>query len=755
MDKKRSARSRAPWNYEFQRTYKACIPCARRKVKCELGEEKCARCAKKQIECTFTTKKPWSRTHIDRDANLRDSPRDLHHSVDSDDRNMSTDSPHSPPASESQAGTKRDGLPTFILRKVVSNTNDAMDILYEAAVPEQPQDESENGWAIEAAPQIPRILTDTDALQIWNACRFVKMGWFSAHEAIRLVDLFFANMSPLSPILTDFYSLHKNQFYLVTQEPMLCCTILMISSRHHMLPGVGGCSRTFFIHQRLWQHCQHLLMRLSLGQEKISKAKTRNIGSVEALLLLSEWYPRQLQFPPDTDGWDSDFIMTNMDERDPPLSEDEVPVSKRWRGDVVEPTKRFERMSWMVLSSALALAHELGAFDAYPESRRPEGLVGDDAENYLEHLELRRQRLPALLFVFINALSSRIGCTSFMPSDVGISVPSMKLLRHVKIGASWSSFIKSWIDLTKLTTNISEDLFFFMKTALASGTASTFLDILEVKQLMLADWQQSNAKLTASDVPFGDILFIEYQHLRVLINSIGMQLVVQRVLSQNILSSESTIDQFFIERARQLNMTSREYGFIEEVIDGCCQTLARIVQIGKKQQLYFSPMRILFRTISSSIFLMKALALGVRNTKFKEALQILDQVITALQDENQDDVHLKSYYATLLQSQAARLRGSLILSHSANNSSRAEVINRNGNYHASEQGVSTTQPSQSNRQDSIGFGNSGLKDVDFNEWLFLPFDASMAPFGPNEGDAGGRLDGIDLDLEFLWQLPPE
>ena len=136
----------------------------------------------------------------------------------------------------------------------------------------------------------------------------------------------------------------------------------MISSRYHTLPGPGGSSRAFFIHHRLWQHCQHLLLRVTLGQEKISKAKTRNIGSIEALLLMSEWHPRSLQFPPETDGWDSDYIMTNLDARDPPPPE-ELPVSSRWREDVVEPTKRFERMSWMVLSSALALAHELGAFD--------------------------------------------------------------------------------------------------------------------------------------------------------------------------------------------------------------------------------------------------------------------------------------------------------------------------------------------------------------------------------------------------------
>lgn len=72
-----------------------------------------------------------------------------------------------------------------MLRKVVSNNNDAMDILYEAAVHEDEQAISR------AAPHIPQSLqvNDADSLRIWNACRFVKMGWFSAYEAMYLVDL--------------------------------------------------------------------------------------------------------------------------------------------------------------------------------------------------------------------------------------------------------------------------------------------------------------------------------------------------------------------------------------------------------------------------------------------------------------------------------------------------------------------------------------------------------------------------------------
>ncbi|KAJ5348823.1 uncharacterized protein N7506_002076 [Penicillium brevicompactum] len=690
---------------EYKRTYKACIPCARRKVKCESEGGKCRRCITKKLDCTYTSKKPWSRDQGDRPSAQVEreysGPRTLGSTSDGNSRG-------GPDSSIS-----KDGLSTSVLQRVVSSNSDAMNILFEAALQESAHDTS-------CPAQVAPELTDADVLRIWNACRFVKMGWFSAYEAMELMDLFFRNMAPLSPVLTDFFASHKNQYYLVTQEPMLCYTILMISSRYHTLPGVGGYSRSFFIHHRLWQHCQHLLLRITLGQEKISKAKTRTIGSIEALLLMSEWHPRALQFPPETDGWDSDFIMTSPDIRDPPSTED-IPVSSRWREDVVEPTKRFERMSWMVLNSALALAHELGVFSCSARLARQDDLVGLDAERYLEYLEVRRRRLPSLLFTSINSLSSRLGCTSPMPSEVGISMPETRT-SLLSIDRDWLLFMSAWTELMKLTSSVTDTLFPLMNVS-NDGTSDTFIPVLDRKQVLLANWKHRYLAISDSGLPYTSTLFIEYQHLRILINSIGMQRIVQRVLQNNTQHQNgSTIDSSFIERARQLDMTTREYSFIEEVIDGCCQTLERVTTLG--ESLHFSPMRTLFRTISSSIFLMKALALGVRNSKLQEALQILDRAIAALLDTDQDDVHLKSRYAALLQTQVSRLRESLVSSYSISHEPDAFDVSM----------------------------DMDLSDVSFNGWLSLPFDSSMAPFG-STGDFD-RLDGVDLDLDFLWQLPP-
>lgn len=92
---------------------------------------------------------------------------------------------------------------------MVSSENDALNILFEAATCTDPviafpstSEAALNGLPsvreVEESPvslqQSTPLLSsigsiDYDILRNWNASRFVKMGWFTAHEAMTLVDL--------------------------------------------------------------------------------------------------------------------------------------------------------------------------------------------------------------------------------------------------------------------------------------------------------------------------------------------------------------------------------------------------------------------------------------------------------------------------------------------------------------------------------------------------------------------------------------
>lgn len=87
-----------------------------------------------------------------------------------------------------EAETRDGGLPTSMLQRVVSNNKDAMNILFEAALQEGQNVPSTRPTQGQAS-QIPRNMGDSDTVQIWDVHRFVKMGWFTAKEAMTLVDL--------------------------------------------------------------------------------------------------------------------------------------------------------------------------------------------------------------------------------------------------------------------------------------------------------------------------------------------------------------------------------------------------------------------------------------------------------------------------------------------------------------------------------------------------------------------------------------
>lgn len=100
------------------------------------------------------------------------------------------------------------------MRTVVASGNDALNILFEAATaqedshadttPESISGPSSAGPSQDRTPgnydaafeSVTRAIrpvqlsnTSHETLNIWEACRFVKMGWFTAREAVTFVDL--------------------------------------------------------------------------------------------------------------------------------------------------------------------------------------------------------------------------------------------------------------------------------------------------------------------------------------------------------------------------------------------------------------------------------------------------------------------------------------------------------------------------------------------------------------------------------------
>lgn len=273
------------------------------------------------------------------------------------------------------------------------------------------------------------------------------------------------HLAPLTPVVTDAYREHVNHDRLIIEEPMLCCTLLMISSRFFILPGAGGISRSHFIHQRLWQYCELLIRRIIFGQEKYSTAKTRIVGSIESLILLSNWHPRSVHFPPETEGWDSELISPNYDRQNRLQTSGEVPLI-RWIEDVFEPAKRSERLSWMLLGAASSLAYELGIFA--------------DTSSFTDpHQVARMYRARKLLSIHIIQTAVTMGCASVVPENVSLAASTTHQEAQKHIDSKWDSYVDSMTELTRLIKTVSA-MFFqstpYIKQQLLSGQYSILLE---------------------------------------------------------------------------------------------------------------------------------------------------------------------------------------------------------------------------------------------------------------------------------------
>ncbi|KAJ5087197.1 hypothetical protein N7456_010813 [Penicillium angulare] len=119
----------------------------------------------------------------------------------------------------------------------------------------------------------------------WNQCWLVRKKWMRAEDVAWYVD--------------DYFSDPKNHGLLVVHEPILCYTILTISSMFHSLPLESNSLGSDLIHVKCWGIVKSLCNRVFWAEEHGSASKLRTYGTVLALLLLVEWPPIIPNLPQD------------------------------------------------------------------------------------------------------------------------------------------------------------------------------------------------------------------------------------------------------------------------------------------------------------------------------------------------------------------------------------------------------------------------------------------------------------------------
>jgi len=556
-------------------------------------------------------------------------------------------------------------------------------------------------------------------------------------------------LSPMTPISPPTFQNPETHVTLLQEEPILAVTLLTIASRYLRMPGTGGQCRSHAIHEQLWTYLRGMIERCLWGQESfgggfcgsgatdweqtsstapwrgLRKGSLRTLGTVESLMILTEWHPRGLHFPP---AEATDELMLPSYEGSDNFSTDEDGNQRLPNGvggkrieSWLEPAWRSDRMCWMLLSTAMGLSYELGVFDEIDQMVEAGGDMARPEYND-EAYRLRAARIKKLILIYVTQLAGRLGWTNMVPEDLrSLDTLDMRKKKAADDGntpgtnstilASFNyipdlelddEIIHCWAGITMAMRAGNDKIFRSRKYTTEIITSGKYLDLLAEFQPILAKWKRTFDSYVIP-VYIRHILTIEYEYVRIYINSLSLQAVVERCTNNAANDDPQKQNPNFLNQIPLTlygGFTTRDQEYVKEVVEGCRNLLRTVVEgLLPNDYLKHAPVRTYFRIISGAMFLLKTFALGASKSDVEVSIGLMDRAVEALRDCVVDDVHLGTRFADLLQTLTTRLRNRFMhapVSSEAGNSSDQQ----------SDQTAQQTQGAGDNAKSESGAGQA-------------------------------------------------
>ena len=396
-------------------------------------------------------------------------------------------------------------------------------------------------------------------------------------------------------------------------------------------------------------------------------------------MILTEWHPRGLHFPPQDA---TDELMLPLYDGPDNISTDEDGNQRALNGvggkrieSWLEPAWRSDRMCWMLLSTAMGLSYELGVFDQIDQllevggdMARPE--YDDEAYRH------RAARIKKLLLIYVTQLAGRLGWTNMVPENLRQYDAEMRKRTSSADGntpntnasllASFNyipdlelddQIIHCWAGITTAMGAGNDKIFRSRKYTTDIITTGKYLDLLAEFQPILATWKRTFVSYPLPQY-IRHILTIEYEYVRIYVNSLSLQAVVERC-TNNVATTENRHPNFLNQIPLTLygGFTTRDQEYVREVVDGSRNLLRTVVEgLLPNGFLKHAPVRTYFRIISGAMFLLKTFALGASKNDVEVSIGLMDRAVEALRDCVVDDVHLGTRFADLLHTLTTRLR---------------------------------------------------------------------------------------------------
>ncbi|CZT04076.1 related to ARO80-positive transcription regulator of ARO9 and ARO10 [Rhynchosporium agropyri] len=675
-----------------------------------------------------------------------------------------------------------------------------------------------------------------DAVKAWSRFRFVRAGWFTPSEAIDYIKYYYEYLSPLTPISPPTFRDPGTHLTLLMEEPILTVALLTIATRYKQISGPGGHCRSHAIHEQLWTYLRGMIERCLWGQEAfgggfcgsgaeseaqtsstapwrgLRKGSLRTLGTIESLMILTEWHPRALHFPP---AEATDELMLPSYDAPDNYSTDEDGHARLPRGvggkrieSWLEPAWRSDRMCWMLLSTAMGLSYELGVFDeieqllaAGGEMTRPE--YEDEA------YRLRAARIKRLLLIYVTQLAGRLGWTNMVPENLRVTDPafaprkrrgsvdgktpdtitSVNTFNYIPNLELDDQIIHCWAGISNAMRIGNEKLFRSRQYTTRIIKDGSYVELLKDFQPMLRAWKTEFERFKLPQY-ISHILSIEYQYVRIYVNSLSLQAVVERCSEEaghrfnatghpgggSVLGAMSTENQQTYYGKLPLatfgSYTATDQDYIKEVVDGSRELLRIVVdRLLPNDYLKHAPVRTYFRIISGAMFLLKTFALGATRVDVEISIGLMDRAVDALRTCVVDDVHLGIRFADLLETLTSRLRSRFISAPGPNPNGdsisriRSPAVHQEHDHNKRQR----IDPREQIREWNAATPNYGMGSADLNVSA-TPFDLQQGSFipaapgtpyvpGPGSSYGGGDMQdtfgGFDANGQSdFWYLPP-
>jgi hypothetical protein len=468
------------------------------------------------------------------------------------------------------------------------------------------------GGSVESTnlPLTPEQRQERDrALSVWRNIKYVRAGWFTGEEALRYVEYFYSHLHPMTPVDVGDFQLPRTHLQLITEEPVLTITILTIASRYMEVSGRSSKTRSHKIHEHLWASLMEIIQRLFWGQEQFGGGFTgagvsrvresasgqitwpgslRTLGTIEALLLLSDWQPRSLHFPPGSD--DNHLLNVNYDKLPNSASANgsngqATPMDSLPYASWLEPAWRSDKMCWMLMSLALGLSFELGLFDIN-DVDGPSSLVTTEQQ--------RRSRVRRMVLVYVAQISGRNGFAC--PLRLSEWDRSKNTSNH-----PIDRMQSLWVHIASIMNRANREIFPSRSFTRNLVSTTEYRKSIATFAPLLADWKQQfeESKYLLQD-PMLAIIEMEYEYARLYINSLGLQNVVEswmRTGSQSN-SSMSLVSKVVSENRHYIAEVTKASVRILEIV---CDVLGA----PGSSFLRNGPVRVFLRTLSAMMFVLK------------------------------------------------------------------------------------------------------------------------------------------------------